>query len=180
MKYNTTSDVSCLSKYVLSDMTDFEEIIVLQRLGLEYDNVRDDLMIQIPGLTTDLKRLELKEMKIGINAVDVGSNTSWITFDIKSPGGGLQVASGNKIVTVPVLEAGGTILYRQYHHDNLVLFKLNCKQSTTSSRPIHVRILRADQVPLAKDYVYLRFGLFESHQLDPYSHPLPTDRFQAL
>ncbi len=161
-------------------MQDFEEIIVLQRLGLEFETTTSDLEIQIPGLTTDLKRLELKELKIGINASDVGSNTDWIYLDIKSPGGGLQVVSGNKIVTVPALELGGTVLYRQYHHDNLILLKLNCKQSTTSSRPIHVRILKADQTPLAKDFVYLRMGLFESHHLDPYLLPLNTERFQAL
>lgn len=161
-------------------MQDFEEIIIVQRLGFEFAGVRDDLEIQIPGLTNDLKRLELKELKIGINAADVGSDTSFIYLDIKSPGGGLQVASGSKLATVPALEAAGTVLYRQYHHDNLVLLKLNCKQATQSSRPIHLRILRADQVPLAKDYVYLRMGLYEAHNFDPYLRPLATDRFQAM
>lgn len=161
-------------------MEDFQEIIVVQRLNYEFVNPTDDLLIQIPGLTNDLKRLELKELKIGIDASDVGSDTSWIYLDIKSPTGGLQVASGGKIATVPALEAAGTVLYRQYHHDNLVLLKLNCKQATMSSRPIHLRILRADQNPLAKTYVYLRLGLFEARNYDPYLRPLPIDRFQAL
>ncbi len=161
-------------------MGDFEEIIVLQRVGVEYANATDDLLIQIPGLTTDLKRLELKELKIGINAADVGSNTNWITFEIKSPGGGLQVASGNKIVTVQALEAAGTILYRQYHHDNLILLKLNTKQATCSSRPIHLRILTATKDPLPITYLYLRMNLTETRELDPYLVPLSVSRFQAL
>ena len=124
--------------------------------------------------------MELKELKIGINVADVGSNTDWIYLDIKSPGGGLEVASGRKLATVPALEAAGTVLYRQYHHDNLVLLKLNCKQATQTSRPIHLRVLKPDQTPLAKNYVYLRLGLFEAQNFDPYLRPLPVDRFQAL
>lgn len=161
-------------------MQDFQEIIVLQRLGFEYLNATDDLEIQIPGLTNDLQRLELKELKIGINAVDVGSNTDWITLDIKSPTGGLVPASGSKIITVPALEGGGTKLYRQYHHDNLILFKLNCKQATQSSRPIRLQIRKPDGDPLAKDFVYLRMGLFEAHNYEPYLKPLDVHRFQAM
>lgn len=161
-------------------MQDSEEIIVIQRLGLEYVSPTDLLEIQIPGLTNDLKRLELKELKIGINAVDVGSNTNWIYLDIHSPTGGLVPSSGSKLATVPALENAGTTLYRQYHHDNLVLLKLNCKQATQTSRPIHLRILKATGDPLAIDYLYLRMSLVEAHNYDPYLVPLSVPRFQAL
>lgn len=161
-------------------MQDFQEVIVLQRLGLEFVNATDELEIQIPGLTSDLSRLELKELKIGINAADVGSNTDWITLHIKSPTGGLIPASGSKILTVPALEGGGTKLYRQYHHDNLILLKLNCKQATQTSRPIRLSILKPSGDRLAKDFVYLRMGLFEAGNFAPYMKPLDVDRFQAL
>lgn len=161
-------------------MNDFEEIIVVQRLGIEYATPTSELQIQIPGLTNGLQRLELKELKIGINAADVGSNTDWIYLDIKAPRGGLIPASGSKLATVPVLEAAGTVLYRQYHHDNLILLKLNCKQATQSSRPVNLRILKADGSPLQIDFLYLRMGLFETKDVGKYLEELPVHRFQAM
>lgn len=161
-------------------MEEFEEVIVVQRVGFEFDTPTSILEIQIPGQTQDLKRLELKELKIGINAASVGTNTSWITLDIKGPGGGLIPSAGQKLATVPALDAAGLTLYRQYHHDNLVLLKLNCKQATMSSKSFRLQILQAAGLPLAIDYIYLRMGLFEAKNFAPYLQPLDVNRFQAL
>lgn len=160
-------------------MEDFQEVIVLLELGKDFLNTTDDIEFNIPGLTNDMKRLELKELKIGIDAADVGSNVNWITLEIVSPGKGLIPSAGSKLVTVPALEGGGTLLYRQYHHDNLVLFKLNSNLATQTSKPIKIRILKADQSRLAKTFVYLRMGLFEARAYDPYLIPLSVSRFQA-
>ena len=161
-------------------MQDFREVIVLKRVGIDYDTATSVIDIQLPGLTQDLERLELKELKIGINAASVGTNTSWITLDIKSPGGGLVPTAGQRLVTVPALDAAGLTLYRQYHHDNLVLLKLNCKQATMSSKSFRIQVLQAADLPLAIDYIYLRMGLFEAQNFDPYLKPLNVARFQAL
>jgi len=163
----------------MRNMGDFEEIIVLLREGLEYSGVSSDITFEIPGLTNDLKRLVLKELKIGVNVADVGSDLSWITIKILSPGGGVTPSSGTDLVTVPAVEAGGSVLYRQYHHDNLVLLKLNAQKATQTSRPIKIRINKADGSKLAKDYVYLRMGLFEAKDFAPYMVPLNVARFQA-
>lgn len=161
-------------------MEDFEEVIVLLKIGRDFIAPTEELSVNIPGLTADLKRLELKELKIGINSADVGADVSWITLDIKGPGGGLLPTSGSALHTVPALEGGGTVLYRQYHHDNLVLLKLNALNATTSGKPIKIRILKADGTRLAVDYVYLRMGLFEAHNYTPYMQPLDVHRFQAF
>jgi len=157
-----------------------QEIIVLERQGREYSGVTSDLEIFIPGMTNDLYSLELKELKIGVNVADVGSDLSWITFQVISPQGGITPCSGNNLHTVPASEVGGTVLYRQYHHDNLVLLKLIAKQATLSSRPIKLRILKPDGSRLAKDYVYLRMGLADAGHLEPYQELPNVARFQAL
>lgn len=161
-------------------MQNLEEIITVQRIGKEFVNPTDSLEIQIPGLTNGLVQLDVKELKIGIDASGVGSDTSWIYLEIKSPNGGLIPAAGTQIATVPALDGGGTTLYRQYHHDNLILLKLNTKQATCSSRPIHLRILTATKDPLPITYLYLRMNLTETRELDPYLVPLSVSRFQAL
>ena len=74
---NCTSDVLRLSKFVHQGMQDFQEIIVLQRLGLEYLNPTDDLEIQIPGLTNDMKRLELNLKEGELNYTDNIITITW-------------------------------------------------------------------------------------------------------
>ena len=162
-------------------MKDFEEIISLSRLNYEFSGTTSDVIVQIPGLTNNLKCLQLTELKIGIDAADVGSNFDWITLEIVSPGGGIMPAAGGKLVTVPELNAAGTRLYKNYNDDHLILLKLNAKTATMSSKPITVRIRKSDGTLLAKTFLYLRMDLVEENPIpSPYFEPLDTDRFQAL
>jgi hypothetical protein len=160
---------------------DFQEIISLTQLGLEFTTSTSDIAIQIPGLTNNLKCLQVTELKIGIDPADVGANFDWITLEIVSPQGGITPASGGKLHTVPELRDAGTRLYKNYNDDHLVLLKLNAKLATMSSKPIVLRIRKADGSLLAKTFVYLRMDLVEENPIPrPYFELPDVDRFQAL
>ena len=159
-----------------------KDIIVAQRVGIEYPDIRSDLDIQIPGLTSDMEKLEIKELKIVVNAADVaGLDPAFIILEILSPTGGLVPPSGSRLFTVPgvTVTNGQTALYRQYQHP-MVLLELNSIQATMKTKSIKLRILNSAGVALAKDFVYLRLDLQEAENYDPYLQPLPVARFQAL
>ena len=159
-----------------------KDIIVAQKVGRDFTTTTSDLEIQIPGLTSDLEKLELKELKVVVNAAAVaGLDPSYITLEIISPTGGLSPPSGNKLDTVPQVQVTGTqtAMYRQYQHP-LVLLELNAIQATMKTKSIKLRILDSSGVALPKDFVYLRLDLQEAENYGPYLQPLPVARFQAL
>ena len=160
-----------------------KDIIVALKLGRDFASARDILDIQIPGLTSDLEKLELKELKVVVNAADVaGLDPTSIILDVLSPTGGLSPPSGSRLETVPGVTVTGTqtAFYRQYQHP-LVLLELNAQQATMKTKSIRLNILDSSgTVSLAKDFVYLRLDLPEAENYPPYLHPLPVARFQAL
>lgn len=137
----------------------------------------DDVEFQIPGLTSFLYALEIKEIKIGVNAADAAANLSWITLEVVAPYQGLETPNGRNIALVPNYDATTTSLYRQYHHDNVVLLTLNAKQQTAQSKRIKIRIKKADGSRLQKNYVYMRFKLLEVEGVS--TNDPDRDRFRA-
>jgi len=160
------------------------ELIILKKLGTDFDQTTDSLQIQLPGLTNDMHTLELRELKIGIAAPDVGSlDLEWLTIQVKCPQNGLLTPNGEKIVVVPEMIGAGTILFKEFHKNNVVLLGLNTKNATQSSRPLTLQFLKASDQALAKRYVYLRLGLLQAgHMKLSDLHPggFDNDRFQAL
>lgn len=160
------------------------ELISHQIQGIDFDQTTDEVIIQLPGLTNDMYCLELRELKIGIAAPDVGSpDLEWVTIKISCPKAGLFTPNGDKIVIVPELLGGGTFLFKEFHKNNVDLLKLNTKNATSSSRPLKLQFLKAtNNLPLAKRYVYLRFGLRQANHstLIDYQGALNQDRFQAF
>lgn len=161
---------------------DYEEIIVTQTLGVEFTNATDTLSFYLPGLTNGMKKLELLEMKIWLEAPDIGStDVQWTTLDIKSPLGGVTTPNGGKIKVIPALVEAGTALFKEFHKNNVVLLKLNCKNTTESSKLLTIGFLKTTNLPLAKNRVYLRLGLWGTRTEPPeyLLQPLDWDRFQA-
>lgn len=159
------------------------ELILLKRQGIDFDLTTDAVAFQIPGLTNQMVTLELREIKIGIAAPDVAStDLEWVTIQIKGPGGGLLTPNGDKIIIVPEMIGAGTILFKEFHKNNVDLLNLNTKLATQSSKPLTLQFLKGSGSALAKRYVYLRLGL---RQADRSMLPDPglgmdSDRFQAL
>lgn len=160
------------------------ELIVLLKQGIDFDQTTDAVQIQLPGLTNDMHTLELRELKIGISAPDVGSlDLEWLTIKIRCPSNGLLTPNGDEIVVVPEMIGAGTVLFKEFHKNNIVLLGLNTKNPTQSSRPLILQFLKGSDLALAKRYVYLRFGLLQaghSTRFDPNPPGFDNDRFQAL
>lgn len=160
------------------------ELIVFKQLGPDFVQTTDSVEIQLPGLTNDMHTLELRELKIGIAAPDVASlDLEWLTIQIRCPQNGLLTPNGDKIVVVPEMIGAGTILFKEFHKNNVVLLGLNTKNPTQSSRPLTLQFLKGSGQALAKRYVYLRLGLLQaghSKQFDPHPPGFDNDRFQAL
>lgn len=159
-------------------MFGWEEHIVLQRLAIEYDSSVDDLNISIQGQFQDVEEVELREIKIGLDVPDQGSaNLNWITMEIKNPGGGLISPNGLDIVLVPELVSGGTVLFKEFHKNNVTLLRLNSKKSTNQSRKLKLRFRDQTGKILTKTFVYLRLGVKETGHLESYLQDLDQDRF---
>lgn len=140
-------------------------------------NTTDDVEIQLPGLTSFLACLEIKEIKIGVNAADAAANLDWITLEIVSPYSGLETPSGRNIHIVPNYDTTTSDLYRQYHSDNVVILAMNSIQQTAQSKILKLRIKKADGTRLQKNFVYLRFKLKESEGV--YTTDPDRDQFRA-
>lgn len=161
---------------------DYDEIIVTQTLGVDFVNPTDKLAFYLPGLTNGMKKLELLEMKIWLEAPDIGSpDVQWTTLDIKSPLGGVTTPNGAQIKVIPELIEAGTALFKEFHKNNVVLLKLNCKNTTETSKLLTIGFQKTTNLPLAKNRVYLRLGLLGSRTEPPdyLRQPLDWDRFQA-
>lgn len=176
-------------------MNDFEEIIVLRR---DFVLPTDPIRFDIPGQTVNLKRLELKELKIQLDAGVVLTDVPYIELEILSPSGGLVPASGGKLILTPSIQTVGGVnyLYAQYRGNNVILLKQNSAKTTLASKPITFQLRRPDQSILAKVFVYLRMGLVEGDYGTDFAYSelgraqskfpleflaLPhPDRFQAL
>lgn len=159
------------------------ELILLKKQGTDFVQTTDAVVFQLPGLTNEMATLELREIKIGIAAPDVASvDLEWLTLQVKCPQGGLLTPNGDKIIIVPEMIGAGTILFKEFHKNNVELLSLNTKLATSSSRPLTLQFLKATNLPLAKRYVYLRLGLRQAdHSIlaDP-DLGMISDRFQAL
>ncbi len=131
-----------------------KEIIILQK----FQSPIDDLIIRLPTSTMYLKKLSLKELKIGINAADVGANMDYITLEFINPRTNMFTCNGGSIVTVPNLEAAGTHLYRHYQIDYLELLENQSTKTTERDFPLTIRIRKGDETILSKNYVYLRLN----------------------
>lgn len=129
-----------------------KEIIVLQK----FQNPTDDLLIRLSTSTMYLKKLSLKELKIGINAADIGANMDYITLEFINPRTNMFTCNGGSVVTVPNLEGGGTYLYRHYQIDYLELLVNQTTKTTEKDFPITIRVRKGDDSILSKNYVYLR------------------------
>ena len=140
-------------------------------------NTTDDLEIQLPGLTSFMTCLEIKEIKVGVNAADAAANLDWITLEILGPYSGMETPSGRNIHIVPNYDATTTSLYRQYHHDNVVILCMNARQQTAQSKTLRIRIKKADGTKLSKDYTYLRFKYVEVEGVS--TNAPDNDRFRA-
>ena len=182
-------------------MNEFEEITVLRK---DFPSTTDSVRFDIPGQTVNLQRLELKELKIQLDAGVVLTDVPYIELDIFNASGGLVPASRPLILTPSVQTVGGVnYLYAQYRGNNVILLKQNSVKTTLASKPISLQFRDANQKILAKVFVYLRMGLVEgdadkdqsrefeqstfsgSYQLRsklaPEFFALPhVDRFQAL
>ena len=130
-----------------------KEVIIVKR----FINPLDDITIILPTSTMYLKKLSLKELKIGINALDVGSNMDYITFEFINMRTNLFTCNGRSVVTVPALDATGTFLYRHYQIDYLELLDNQSKKTTEKDFPITIRLRKGDDSILKKDFIYLRF-----------------------
>lgn len=130
-----------------------KEVIYLKR----FTNPLDDIIIRLPTSTMYLKKLSLKEIKIGINALDVGSNMDYVTIEFINMRPNLFTCNGGSISTVPTLDATGTFLYRHYQIDYLELLENQSNRTTEKDFPITIRLRKGDDSILKKDYVYLRF-----------------------
>lgn len=165
------------------DQPKWTELILLKRLGVDFDNATDPIVFQLPGLTNEMLSLELREIKVGIAAPDVASlDLEWLTLKLNCPKGGLLTPNGDKIIIVPEMIGAGTILFKEFHKNNVTLLNLNTKLATSSSRPLTLQFLKSSDLPLAKRYVYLRLGLIQADHkklADPLLG-LDSDRFQAL
>lgn len=157
------------------------ELIFIKKLTQDFDQTTDPVVIQLPGLTNDMKCLELREIKIGVAAPDVASaDLEWLTIQVKCPQNGLLTPNGEKITIVPELIAAGTILFKEFHKNNVVMLNLNTKNATQSSRPLTLQFLKGTDQALAKRYVYLRLGLLQANHMSLSDRPLDQDRFQAF
>lgn len=159
------------------------ELILLKKHGTDFDQTTDPVVFQIPGLTNEMATLELREIKIGIAAPDVASaDLEWLTLQIRCPLGGLLTPNGEKIVIVPEMIGAGTILFKEFHKNNVDLLSLNTKLATSSSKPLTLQFLKGSGLALAKRYVYLRLGLRQAgHNMLPDPNlGMDSDRFQAL
>jgi hypothetical protein len=160
----------------------YDELIITQTLGNEFANATDKLEIYLPGLTNGMKKLELLEMKIWLEAPDIGStDVQWTTFDIRCPLGGVTTPNGSQIKVIPALIETGTALFKEFHKNNVVLLKLNAKNTTETSRVLTLQFLKTNNLPLAKNRVYLRFGLLGTRTEPPdyLRQPLDWNRFQG-
>lgn len=165
------------------DNPDYDEIIITQTLGQDFVTNTDRLTISLPGLTNGMKKLELLEIKIWLDAGDVSTtDAQWTTIDIRCPRGGLLTPNGNQIKVIPALIETGTALFKEFHKNNVVLLKLNTKNTTESSKQLSLQFLKTTNQPLQKTRVYLRLGLTGTRTQPPdYLLQLPDpDRFQAL
>lgn len=141
-------------------MNDFEEIIILRK---DFATPLDIVQFDIPGQTCNLKRLELKELKIQLDAGVVLTNVPYIELEFLSPSGGLRPASGGKLILTPSIQTVGGVnfLYAQYRGNNVILLKQNSQKTTLASKPIKLQLRDATGGILAKALVYLRMGLVE-------------------
>lgn len=159
------------------------ELILLKRQGIDFDQPTDEVVFQLPGLTNDMYCLELREIKIGIAAPDVASvDLEWLTLKLQCPKAGLYTPNGDSIVIVPEMIGAGTILFKEFHKNNVELLRLNTKNATSSSRPLKIQFLKGTGLALSKRYVYLRLGLRQANhsQLIDHQAALDQDRFQAF
>lgn len=152
-------------------MNEFEEIIVLRK---DFPSPTDFVQFDLPGQTANLQRLELKELKIQLDAGVVLTDVPYIELDIFNASGGLVPASRPLILTPSIQTVGGVnYLYAQYRGNNVILLKQNSRKTTLASRPIKLQLRRPDGAILAKVFVYLRMGLFENQsesQLSFFEH----------
>lgn len=161
-------------------MAGFEELCVVKRLGTDYDVDTDVIEIDIPGQTSNLLRLELKELKIQLDPAVVLTDCAFIELEIIAPSGGLSTASRIFLVPGILTVLGTNYLYQQFRGNNVILLKLNAQKTTTRSRKIKIQFRTSQGVVLRKELVVLRMGLFEGDLPLEY-HQLPhVDRFAAL
>lgn len=137
-------------------MVYIRECIISQK----FINPTDKLIFNLPWTTTNLKRLDLKEIKIVINNIDIGSNTDYVTLSFQNLASGFIGDNTSNIVTVPTIREFGRVLYRIFQKDHLNILKCQAKQPTERDIKFQVQILKGDDTILLKDYIYLRFDAF--------------------
>jgi len=168
----------------MQEVLGWQELILLKKHVVDFENTTDPVVFELPGLTNDMKVLELREIKIGVAAPDVASpDLEWLGIEIMSPKGGLLTPNGNVITIVPEFISAGTILFKEFHKNNVVLLELNTKNATQYSCSLKLQFLKGSNQALAKRYVYLRLGLRQANHMSLYAprsgYP-DDDRFQAL
>lgn len=137
----------------------------------------DFLTFYLPASSVYLQAVYLKEIKIGINAIDVGSDTAIVFLDV--PNSSVNLFNGNQppIPISPSINSAGTELHHKYEGSPLTFMETTSKIKCDKNIPIKLRILKRDKTPLAIDYLYLRYDV---HYKPQPIHNINPDLFNVV
>jgi len=140
-----------LSSFVMLEQTTYLETTPT--------TLTDFLTFYLPATSAYLKNVYLKEIKVGINAIDVGSDTGIVFID--TPNYSINLFNGNTppIPISPSINAAGTELHHKYEGSPLTFMQTTSRIKCDKNIPIKVRILKRNKTPLAINYLYLRYDV---------------------
>ena len=127
-------------------------------------NLQEEFQFTPKSGTQYLKKVDIKEIKIGVDISDQASFLGFVFIKIISPKGGFIGQHGDIIPIVPALE-GGVALYRRYNHDNINLLESESFITTEKFQPIRLKFLKSDLTPLNYNYAYLRLELSYENEI---------------